>query len=370
MTTYQNDNIIINVIYAPVEGTPRAFDVVLLLVDEAQGTGNGLGGDRFQTYNSVTDAQTAQAAGDITVEVLQAVSDYFSQSPRPRQCLVGRVDTHLGEAYAGTATDGFEMCIAAGASFYGLAIDKRTDAEILLVSAAVEAHATPYLFALQSDDADWLTANFPAALTALENRERTIICWHDTDTEWADFCWLGNRLFFDPDEKSAAWPASLAEVKAYATALTAAEKGFAYANHVNLGGRYGTAVFYVDPGHNAAGRGIHQIVTGDWFKTRLEERLIVFALAKSARGEKILIGIVGQTASPGQVSILAIIQGLLKEGEAANHFVAGQVTATALPINSADIIGERLRFESDDTLAENARRFTTTIYLGTDAVID
>lgn len=355
--SYAEENIVINVYLAPVVGEGAQFDVVLYLVDEAEGAGNGLDGDRFRTYNSVTDATTDEDSGFITAAVLLALQDAFSQKPTPQQILVGRVDTVGLEGY----DDGLDECIDAGAAFFGIAADTRTTADLLLLSAAIEAKDF-YVYALQSSDADWITLNYPVALSAIEDRERTIICWHDTDAENMALCYIVDRLHPDPDYISGPWPASLAEVAPYAATLTAGEKGFAESNDVNLGLKYGEQTFWVGAGWNAAHRSIDHIVTADWYKTRMFERFAAMVAEHSARYEKIVVDTTGQAKG------LAIISGLNQEGEAAKHFVTGQTIATALAITAADLAAMRLRFQASDQLGVNARIFNINVYLGTDPV--
>jgi hypothetical protein len=233
MTTYADANITLNIYLQAVKLAGADFTTALYLVDQATNPLDGA--SRYLTFQNATDVSTALTATYISAAVAQALTDAFAQSPAPQKILVGRVDTVGGEGY----DDGLTACIAAGATFYGIAIDVRTDAAILEVSAAVETLVTNnhlgYLFVFQSADADWLTAGFPAALTTISGREQTVICYHDIATEYMDLCWLCGRLTFNPDERSAPWPASLKEVGDYTTAITTAQKALAYANHVNLG---------------------------------------------------------------------------------------------------------------------------------------
>ena len=375
--TYADANIVINVNLAPTTGVTQDFSTILLLVDEAEGTGNTLDGDRFREYTSITAANADRADTFITVAVLQAISDFFSQTPRLQKIIVGRVDTAAAEVYAGAVTGGLELCIAGGANFYGVCIDKRTTAEIKVVSSAIEA-LDFYLFVLQSADADWLTTGFPAALAALSGRQRTVICYHDIATEWMDVCYAGARLRPNPDQISGSWPGALDEVLDYTTPITTGGQGFAFINGVNLGMLYGAASFYVGPGYNAEasgdglalGRPVHQVVTADWYKTRLRERVTALVLQFSNRNEKIVMGIAGQTNTPGQVAFAGAANGILLQGERGKspHFVPGQTKVTTEALTAADITAEELRFKVEGTFAQNARTFEYNVFLGLTAV--
>jgi hypothetical protein len=361
MSTYGAGNITINLYLQAVKLAGADFTTALYLVDQAT---NSLNGDRYVTYQNTTDVTTAETAGYISAAVSQALQDAFAQSPTPQKILVGRVDTAGGEGY----DDGLTAVIAAGAGFYGIAIDKRTSTEILAVSAAVESLVTDnhlgYLFVFQSADADWLTASYPAAFTAVENREQTAICYHDTATEYMDLCWLVNRLVHDPDERSAPWPSSLKEVADYATVVTSTQKGHTYTNHVNLGALWGAAAFWVDPGHNAAGRPLDQIVSKDWFRARLWEDITTLVQDLSAKGIKLAVNAAGQN------TILGLIRKRLQQGVAAVHFDETQKDdgtdlprATAITITDADITAQRLRFDVEAVFATSARVFTLNVYL-------
>jgi len=354
---YGESNIVINVYLAPVVGQGATFSTVLYLVDEAQGTGNALNGDRFRTYNSTTDVDDDETAGYITAEVAQALTDGFAQRPIPQEILVGRVDTGGAEGY----DDGLAACIAAGAEFYGVALDKRTATEILEVSAALEGYDF-YISGLQSADADWLTVDYPATLTALENRERSCVAYHDIAAENMALCWMVDRLNVDPDYLSGAFEGNVNEVAAYTTALTAGQLAFAEGNEVNVLCEFGTSNSWVSGGWNCAARPIDHIVTADWFKTRLRERLIARVAEKAAKHEKINVDPSGSNETAG------IISGLLSQGEAANHFVKDQTRVTPITPDATDIAAKRLRFTVEGQLTTNARVFQVNVYLGTTAL--
>lgn len=356
MAVDHNSTITVNVTLAPSPPDRQGFSTVLLLVDEQPG--NGLNGDRVVTYTDVDGATTDEAAGYITAATLQAVTDFFAQIPKPASIKVGRVDTVGAETYA----DGLSAVRAVDDDFYGIAIDKRSATEILSVSGAVET--LEKLFVCQSADSDWLTTGFPAALSALEGRERTALIYHDTATEWADLCWLGSRLVYDPDNQSAGWSGQVREVADLATALTATQKAFLDGNDGNVGLAFSSADFYVSPGVNCNGRPIYEIVSADWFRARIREDFALEKLTLDSRGEKWVVDATGQGRG------LAILNARLIQGEEVQHFVRGQTRATAEDITTADETARRLRFTAEAQIAGDAITFVINAYLQQTALQD
>lgn len=351
MTTKHLPNITVNVVLAPLPGAEAGFSTVLLMVPQAT---NSLNGERVEEYISFADMETAQTAGYISAATLEAGRAAFAQRDgrgrRITSFKLGRVDLAGGETYA----TGLTAIIAADDDFYGLAISPRTDTEMALVSVTVEALTTKnLLFAMQGDDASWLDAGVPAGLSTTEDNERTIGCYHDTDSEWMDVAYLCNRLIYDPDVQSAGWVyAPLRGIDAYATEPTAAQRVLALANEANLGLPLGGSDFVIDKGTNMASRPIEEIVTADWFSTRLRERTAALAVAHAARGERVIMD------TSGQLKILTVIEALLQQGVGAGHFIAGQTEAVAEAITSDDLTARELRFTVRAQDATTGRLFT------------
>lgn len=334
------DNIIINITLDPAPVTAAGFGVPMIIAD---GSTSSLDGDRIRAYTSLSAVQVDNTAGFVSAPMLAAATAAFSQTSSAATIKIGRKDAL--ETYA-EALAAIEI---ADADFYGIAIESRLAADALLVSAPVEASSR--IFIMQASDATFLTTGFPAAYAAVENRERSIVAWHDTDTEWFDLAWLSNRLVFDPDTRSAPWNAGIQGVTAYATAPTDTQKGFLDSNSANHGLPFGGAAFFVDPGVNANARPIYEIVTADWFEARLEEAVSSLVAARSASGLKIPVTVEGQ----GLVQSLIETQFAL--GVAAGHFVQGQTSVTPVAITTADIAAQRLRFTGQAQLVTTARIF-------------
>jgi len=360
---YADANIVVSVYMQAVPADGQAFDTTLLLVDEAEGTGNGLNGDRYRTYTNYQAAVDDQAAGYITTAVLARAQDFFAQPGSKHKLLIGRVDTGAGEVYANHATNGaLEKVIAAGANFYGVTCDARTDTPILAI-AAYCATDKRYLFAFTSADATWLTAGYPATLTALENNEYAIgNVYHDVATEAAELALLGNRLDYDLDDKAPGWSCNLATIADYTTAITAAQKALAEANEVNLIETWGNTQ-WLDPGLTCADRPIEHIVAVQWFKARLEEDLAALVQGKSAFGEKIPVSVKGQR------TVLGVINRRLKLGIQAGHFLEvssvdedNKTYAEALTITTTDVTNRKLRFNVNVIWETSALQFQVDVY--------
>jgi len=262
--------------------------------------------------------------------------------------------------------DGLTACIAIDPDFYGVALASRDADDVAAVATLIEASSKKMLLVFQSGDADWLAGDVPAGLSSIDSNERAAGFYHDDSTAWADLGFLANRLVYDPDERSAPWHGfPIAGVDSYSTAPTAAERLAAIEDaHINLGLPYGGEDFVADPGVNLNNRPLDEILTADWFATRLQERTAVLVVQHGARGEKIVV------SKAGQKKILALIDGLLQQGVAAGHFVEGQTSAAAEAITSADLTARRMRFTVRAQLAVSARLFVFNCYFSRDPITE
>ena len=359
--TTHDPNITITIYLDPSPVQEAGFGVVMLLVPQAT---NSLNAARTMTFTDYESAQTANTAGYISAGTLAAAEAAFSQRPKPASFKVGRVDLVGGETYV----TGLTAVINADEDFYGLAISPRTDAEIVAVSDAVEALSKKIMFAFQSDDSSWLNSGVPAGLSTImgaSGNERTIACYHLSDAEWFDVALLCNRLTYDPDQKSVPWHGfTVRGVDAYATMPTAAERIFIIDNDCNLILPYGGGTTVNDPGVNATGRAIDEILTADWYFTRLRERISALVLAHGDRGEKIVVD------KTGQKKIVAVAEGLNDQGVGAGHLVAGQTSVVAETIISTDLDDRKLRFTIRGQMAVAARLFNFDNYFSRDPIAD
>lgn len=354
MAADHHDNISITITLDPAPAAERGFGIPLLMVDAAT---SSLDGDRTRRYSTYAAVQADNTAGFISAGVLEAARVAFSQNRPPDEIMLG---TQQG-------VETWDVALAAiivdDPDFYGICIEPRSDTEILAVSAAVEALVPGRLFIAQSADADWLTAGLPAALTALDTRERTAVVYHDTAAEWADFGWLAGRLSWDPDETSAPWDAEVKEVAQLATLPTDTQKGNLDDNNANHILPYGGVNAWMDPGASQNTRPLYEQLTADWFEARLQERIASLKNTLSNRGEKLILDEGGQNA------VLGEILAQYNEGEAAGHFVTGQTTAVAETLTAADKTAQRMRFTGEAEIAVSGRIFVFTFNFGREAVV-
>ena len=357
-TISHNANITVNVTLDPSPVQQAGFDTVLLLVDEA--SGNTLNGARVVTYSNVEEAQTDETAGFISAATLQAITDAFSQRPKPSTIKIGRVDTGAAESYS----DALTLVIAADTDFFVVTMDSRTPATQVLLAVTIEAASKNMLLLLQSSDAAWLTAGVPAAYTTLDNFERTAVLFHDIDTEWGDVSWGANRLVHDPDETSAPWYTGLRVVLPLSTAPTETQRVALLANSANLGLPYGGETFFVDSGQSMNTRPLYEQLTADWFAARITEDVSAEVVKYSARGEKIIVDRTGQAVIQG------IIRARLQQGEQAGHFAVDQTQSDPLAITAADTAAQRLRFDVRAQLGVGARVFVFNLFFSRDPIND
>jgi hypothetical protein len=346
-----HDNKISITVYLAASPVARAsFTTVLYLVPQAA---NSLNTDRVREYASTDDVDSDLAAGYISATTAAALTDAFSQPHTPELIKVGRVDLVGGETWA----TGLDACIAADPDFYGIVMQDRDDADVVTLGEAVEADGYR-LFIAQSASA-W-TSGLPVALTNIDGNERTAVLYHDTSAEHGDLCWAVNRLFFDPDEKSAPWECRVEAVEALATGLTTTQRNAISTASANVGLAFGSADFYVAPGQNMAERKIYEIVTADWLKKRLEEDLTALKIELTDRGDKITVD------TRGQALVLAQIRKRLLQGESVGHFLPGETSAVGEDITDADRDANRLRFTIRATIAGDATTLTLSIYTSRD----
>jgi len=356
-----SDLITINLTTQPAPVQAAGFGVLLHLVPLAT---NSLDGDRFRSYSGSTDVATDLAAGFISTATATELNVAFAQSPSPATVLCGYVDIAVGgESY----NDGLLAVIAAGANFYAITMGGTvSDADLLEISLNVEtlfSSTTPKLLFFKSDDTDWLTSGYPAALTALEGREGTIGEYHDIATESPDIAHAAAKLVWNPDVKSTPWNGAVSGVAEYTGIPTQAQKDFARANNMNIGQRFGSVNYWIDAGVTHGGRPIYEAVSAHWFAVRLDERITNTVIDLDSTGDKIAMGQVGETNSEGQAIMLSDFDAQFALGVSADHFLDGTPETEAYPITAADIAAGRLRFRGSAQYATSARLFTFDVNL-------
>ncbi|MEL6347043.1 MAG: DUF3383 family protein [Myxococcota bacterium] len=361
MPSTHSDTITVSIALSDLPPSRRGFSTPLLLVPLAA---NGLGGGavRSVTFSSIDEAQTARTASEISAETLARVTTLFAQRDSfgrtPDRIIVGNADLAASptpETYA----DAYDVMRNLGLDFYAVYLESRTAADILGLAAQVEA-VGEHLLGVVLSDVEVLTAGLPAGLTALGAYERTVAYFHDVATAHIEVGHMAKRLMFNPDEISASWRGQVDGVAGLATALTQTQKDAARANNVNLPLPFGDVEVFIDPGYNARGRPIYEIVTADWLRARVREDIAAEVNAHEQRGAKIVLD------ATGIATIQAIVEGRLEQGERVGHFVTGQTTVSA---SSIDVATEKISITGSGQRATAARLFDFNFQISADPVV-
>lgn len=358
--TSHRATVVVNVSLATLARGEAGFSTVLLLVPLATNSLNGL---RVVEYTSLAAAQAAQTAGYISAATLVAITTAFAQVPAIASIKVGYADLVGGETYATALT----ACIAYDPDFYGVCISVRTNTEIAAVGALVETNAKKMLFVYQSADSSWLDSGIPSGLSAMADYERSIACYHATATEWADIAMACNRLTFDPNVTSAPWRLFEA-LDLEQTTITEAQRLLAIANSCNVFAEYGDFDASPAPGYNMNGRQIEQVLSADWFATRISEEIQRIKGEAANAGRKIPVSLAGQSV------ILAGLRKWAAVAVAAGHFEPDQVVITPEDLTNsvtlaAAIAAQRLTFRIDAQNVTDAWQFTVNVYANNNPVV-
>ncbi len=335
MSATHNPTVITNLFFTPSPVARASFGTMLRLVPLADNPLGGSGSTEVLSIGSLSEATASATAGDISAATLATIQAIYQQSRVPSRVKVASVDLVGGQTYA----EAIEAADAIDSDFYGVTMDSRDATEQVAVSQAVEA--LNRLFIMQSSDADWLTADIPAAYAAIENFERTAVVYHDTDTVPCEAAWMAKRLTFDPDVRASAWMSTLNGIASLAAGLTTAQADFGIQNEATLPLPKGGFPIHMSRGNNLASRQIHQVIGADWFRARVNERLTDMMLTLDERGLFIPMAIAGQQL------VLNHLTEQLRLGVEFGHFSRGQVAAAALDISSEDRALKRLRFKVD-----------------------
>lgn len=354
--TNHNPNIEINISLSAPPGAEPNFQIPILFVPLAT---NSLDGDVVRSYGSVTDIADDLTASYISATTAAQLTAMFQQlRPSPEIVKAASVDL-VGSVTYGTA---LAAARAVDPEFYFVAIQPRTQAEIVLMSNAVEAEKKS-LFMFQDDDGDWLTSGVPATIAPIIANERTSGVYHDEDTEPLAEAAIAMGMGFSPDEKSAPFTMTITGVDSYTAALTAGQRAFALANNINVMGEFGSVETWLDKGTNLQGREIRHLVTRDWLDFRIRQRVSDMIITRSNRGDVLPV------TREGQVLVMSILSSLIDEGVAAGHFKLDQFVPIFPTITPTDISNRRVRVTGNATLLVGGRLVTYTINLDTADVI-
>jgi hypothetical protein len=329
-----------------------------------------LGAATTKEYTDIATAATDLVAGEINAWTLAAITEMFGQrdsdgkSVRPESVLVGEWDDAGGD----TIADALDAILADDSDFYGIHIEDRTAADHVVLSGWLDTQETAgskFVGIVQSADADWLTASVPAGYTTIDDKERVFIVYHATDAEVRAEGLGGNRLAYSPDTNSVPWNTPVTEVGTFtAIAITQAQKVLARANNANFALPFGTLNnAYFDLGRNLNSRAFDQIITADWFETRLREALADLIAVLAGNGEKLGVNADGQNRVAGEIGKVALL------GVAAKHFEKGQVVITPETITAADRTSQTMRFTVGAQNVVGAIGISLTVNLSSTAIV-
>jgi hypothetical protein len=239
--------------------------------------------------------------------------------------------------------------------FYSVSCADRTKA--YQVALAAWALANTRLAIVQSEDVDILAATADSTFDTIRDlaNGRAAMLWHDKD-EWADLAWVAKSLSADPDQTASVWyDKTLTGITK--TSITAAQKA-------NVIGEKGNlflpllGVGCVNPGVLATGAFVDELISKDWLKARITEKIAQTKLDLSNRHTKIPYTQVG-------IDYLAsIIRGVAERGEAIGHFAPGS-TVMSIPdiadVDPADITARKCTIGLTVTLAGGIREITVNV---------
>jgi len=352
MSATHDSDIKITILLAPPAGSKKGFGLTIYLVDKASNT---LNGQRTMSFGDVEEINTAQTAGYISAAVASALKVAFKQQNTPDAVLAGNVDLIVPETYK----DALVACLEDRSDFYGVTADlfgDTDDAKIVELGNDIEAREL--LFAFQSGAAALLSDTDPdnptEGLSSLDGNERSIVCYHDTNSAPMALGFLTRNLAFSPDERSNPWYAWIRGVDKYASQITSGQRTQALADHVNVGLEFGPSDFFVKPGHNLAGRPIYMIVTRDWFKARLQEWVSEKVVEYSERGEKIPVSLRGQRILAG------VVKKVFAQGIRNGHFKPDQTRIIYPQITKQNLDDEEIPLEGEATFAIGGQDVTMT----------
>lgn len=313
------------------------FGTLLIASDAA----TGFATNEVREYTTPDEISAdADLGAQAKVDALAA----FAQSPRPTKIKVADYDP------AGAINDELTAIEEGDADWYGLCVvgAKGTGkADQALVSPWVEARRKQYWAQTSDTDVKDGTAGNFAATAQTASYDRTLVMYHDTDTEPAAIAWLGKFLATDPDSGTtiAAWKI-LAGIPAQ-TQLSADEITQILTYNANLYSQV-KGLGSTQEGKMASGQYADVILTRDWMEARIEEAVAQVLSDYSNRGEKI------PYSDAGIATLENTLRTVLKQGARAGHILAEtiQINAPLLSeVSAADKTARILRLSFSATLA-------------------
>lgn len=270
-------NININIILAALRVAQQDFGTPLFVAEQS-GMGAGFT-ERIRFYDDQDDVDAD--ATDLGATAVAALTAMFNQTLTPARVACGRADIVAPETYS----QALDAISAENDNWYGIAIQSRAETDISSAASWAATHDRVYV--AQSSDADILAApetDVYGLLKAAGN-DHTLGLYHSIDAEWADCAWLANRLSVNPDLQTTIWSyttlVGVTTMTPTTTELTniLAKNANVYSTFYGIGA--------TGMGTVADGTKADLILTADWVKARIEEKLATHLLTYSNAGRKI-----------------------------------------------------------------------------------
>lgn len=306
--------------------------------------------------NDASKLPVAGIPGSVSAQTILDITAALSHSRSPDSVYLLSVEV---------GTDAYDTIFAhlddVFSDYYAVVPIDRTDANIALVLQGVNASiaaARERVVVAQTADADAYAATWAASAIGARpesERERMFLCFHQDAQPCAAgvASWI---LSWDPDQFAPPWTfpvPGIAKLALPAGATTTVFKTQLDLNNINHPLPLAGTDVFLDPGKNQSGglnagngRPMYVIVTADWFKARLIERVSTLKVQYASLGQKLPMNSIGQQIIVGQIT------GLYETGVAAGHFLSREEAAAqdvpvvirAQPISAADKTAQRLRF--------------------------
>lgn len=386
-TAYSHlQTVAITVSLGALPASVAGFGGVLLVDSLANSSLTGYGGSTLAVGSNgslfvETDVASATSANNDTVGSVgtQALADLtggLSHATAPETVGLLAVDLAGGDTLESIWTD-VDDALGASFDFYGVVPVSRSLADIALTMTGVNtaiSNGRERVVISQSSDAASLgdTATWEAAdvgALAPNIRERIFQCYHDVDAQPMAAAVATRGLSRSPDRRSSPWNFDVPNItKLWASGPPsggiAQAKSRLTANRINYALPLAGASYWLEPGHGSGGsyttggpRPFYVVVTADWFKARLQERIATWKVQYGDAGIKIPISFIGQN------QILDELEALYQIGVLTDHFLSREeaeaqgidVVIRALPITDEDRTKEQLRFECQLPAKLNAR---------------
>lgn len=255
-----------------------------------------------------------------------------------------------------------DAIVEADGDFYCVVPETRTALQLTRTAAWTES-AGRKMCVLQSSDADLLTTDTTdiASVLGALSYKRSVVLYHNTNSEHAALAWAVFKLAADPDQQVTQWsyPTLVGITPQTNAIVSTTQKNNLTAKNCNVYGTFASAGS-MQKGQRVNGEWIDSLVSMDWTGARVNEALQQMMIDNSNRNLRINLNAEGIATAAGAVD------GVLKRGEVIGHFEKGTTKVTppkAKDISSGDRTARRLRIPFEATLTVGTQEITSTGYV-------